>query len=53
MLGEHAPPLTVQLKDAGGNEVPAAGPLEGLLLTMQTPEGAGDLDLQVQADQVR
>ena len=53
MLGEHAPPLTVQLKDAGGNEVPAARPLEGLLLTMQTPEGAGDPDLHVQADQVR
>ena len=53
MLGEHAPPLTVQLKDAGGNEVPAARPLEDLLLTMQTPEGAGNLDLLVLADQVR
>ena len=53
MLGEHAPPLTVQLKDATGNEVPAARPLEDLLLAMQTPAGAGDLDLHVQADQVR
>ena len=53
MLGEQAPPLTVQLKDAGGNEVPAARPLEDLRLTMQTPEGAGDLDLRVRADQVR
>ena len=52
MLGQQLPPITLQLKDAAGNPVPAAAELEGLALMVQTREGGRDLDLVVRAQQV-